>query len=205
MADMVSQRKLEANRRNAQRSTGPKTAEGKVISRMNAWIHGFRAVHILGPGERLADFEAHCRLFIKDLRPWDETSTRLVLHLAECQWRLDRAGHYESRVLASGAPLSLQLRKLDRLTQYESRLMHQSDRCLDRLMRQLDLAIRMQAKGTSPHNRGDQARMRALITLYLGSFVQNPIIFGVSPLKPTFVATHPAYQRLIRYYHEGVA
>lgn len=38
---MVSQRKMSANRRNAQRSTGPRTTEGKGQSKRNSWRHGF--------------------------------------------------------------------------------------------------------------------------------------------------------------------
>lgn len=40
---MISQKKLEANRRNARRSTGPKSAEGKARSRLNAVSHGLAA------------------------------------------------------------------------------------------------------------------------------------------------------------------
>jgi len=43
----ISQRKLEANRRNAQRSPGPRTAEGKARSRGNAWRHGLRSEALL--------------------------------------------------------------------------------------------------------------------------------------------------------------
>jgi hypothetical protein len=43
----ISERKLAANRRNAQRSTGPKTVEGKNNSRKNALQHGILARKIL--------------------------------------------------------------------------------------------------------------------------------------------------------------
>ncbi len=40
---MVSEKQLAANRRNAQKSTGPRTAEGKTRVSMNAMKHGLSA------------------------------------------------------------------------------------------------------------------------------------------------------------------
>jgi hypothetical protein len=178
---MTSQRKIEANRRNARRSTGPKTRAGKNRSRWNAWRHGFRARFLLAPHEDLQGLLSHCMLFLKDFRPWNEESTRLVLRLARNNWRLDRAGHYEVEVLAQDIPLSKQMRKLTRLTMYESRLEHSNDQCIQRLNRMLREALRQ----PNPHNRQGQPSLQLVfdgVDLYLapvnpapqlGSFVQK--------------------------------
>jgi hypothetical protein len=43
---MASQRQIDANRRNALKSTGPRTQEGKARSRKNALRHGFASLTI---------------------------------------------------------------------------------------------------------------------------------------------------------------
>jgi len=48
---MTSPKKVEANRRNAQKSTGPKTQEGKDIARLNTTKHGLLSREALIPGE----------------------------------------------------------------------------------------------------------------------------------------------------------
>jgi hypothetical protein len=48
---MTSEKKAEANRRNALKSTGPKTPEGKDAVRLNALKHGLLSQEILLPGE----------------------------------------------------------------------------------------------------------------------------------------------------------
>lgn len=53
---MTSQRKIEANRRNAKRSTGPRTALGKARSRANALKHGLASA-VLRPVDKAEDKE----------------------------------------------------------------------------------------------------------------------------------------------------
>ena len=54
---MSSQRQIEANRRNAQKSTGPTSVAGKAASSMNAPKTGIYAKSLVLPSEKLADLE----------------------------------------------------------------------------------------------------------------------------------------------------
>ena len=53
---MATLAKIEANRRNAKRSTGPKTVSGKVASSKNAMRHGLLSREIVLPDESAEDF-----------------------------------------------------------------------------------------------------------------------------------------------------
>jgi hypothetical protein len=48
---MATPAQIAANRANAQKSTGPRTAEGKAASRLNALKHGLDAESLIIPGE----------------------------------------------------------------------------------------------------------------------------------------------------------
>ena len=54
---MPTQKQIEANRRNAQKSTGPVTLEGKAVCAMNAFKTGLYAASLIIPGEKLEDLE----------------------------------------------------------------------------------------------------------------------------------------------------
>ena len=96
----ISPKKLEANRRNAQLSTGPKTEEGKNHSRANALKHGVLASALLvkeGHGaEDAAAFEGLLCELCESLEPVGAVEEMLVEDMAVCRWRLKRALRYEA-------------------------------------------------------------------------------------------------------------
>jgi len=96
---MVSDKQLEANRRNAQRSTGPRTPEGKEAVRFNSLKHGLRAeaCDVL-PNEDPERFAAGLDAWQRSFPPTNEAGAQLVHRAAVVSWRLDRAERYENAV-----------------------------------------------------------------------------------------------------------
>jgi hypothetical protein len=92
---MTSERKNEANRRNAQLSTGPRTPEGKARASRNALKHGLTAEDALLPGEDPASFGELLRSFEDEYQPASATDLALVHQLASSWWRLRRARRFE--------------------------------------------------------------------------------------------------------------
>ncbi len=87
---MASLKQIEANRRNALKSTGPKTSEGKAAVRMNALRHGLRARSLLIPGENPADYDQLCAGLEAEWRPQTPTEHLLLQQMAVAQWKLAR-------------------------------------------------------------------------------------------------------------------
>ena len=93
---MTSIQRLEANRRNALRSTGPRTDEGKQRSRLNAIRHGLTAETVVGSVEDAEDYKAFQAAVIADYDVQTTVARELVLRLASLLWRLRRANAIEA-------------------------------------------------------------------------------------------------------------
>src|SRR5262249_5522353 len=91
----------EANRCNAQKSTGPKTEEGKAISRMNGLKHGLtsRFAPIL-PGEDEDAFNELRDEIVNDLKPRGAMEREIVDDLAQIRWKLRRLARVEAQMMA---------------------------------------------------------------------------------------------------------
>ncbi len=78
---MATERQIEANRRNAARSTGPRTEEGKARSRANATTHGLSGESAAVEARRSEAFEGRRALWAAERKPVG----------ASANWSLDRA------------------------------------------------------------------------------------------------------------------
>src|SRR5215216_2776182 len=93
---MTSFKQFEANRRNALKSTGPTSSEGKQRSRCNAVRHGLTAETVIGALEDAEDYKAFEAAIIADYDAQSAVERDLVLRLASLLWRLRRATTMET-------------------------------------------------------------------------------------------------------------
>jgi hypothetical protein len=96
---VTSFRQIEANRRNALRSTGPTTEGGKRRSRQNAVRHGLSAETVVEIVEDIDDYRGFEAAIITDYDARTAVERELVLRLASLLWRLRRATMIETELL----------------------------------------------------------------------------------------------------------
>lgn len=100
----MSPAQLEANRRNAQKSTGPKTAAGLAKSKLNALKHGLLSQEVLVrgklAGESRREFKQLLDQLYADLAPVGAVEVMLVDLIVTAYWRLRRVLRAESGEVA---------------------------------------------------------------------------------------------------------
>jgi hypothetical protein len=118
---MTSYRQIEANRRNALKSTGPKTESGKQASRCNAVRHGLTAETVLSALEDAEDYKAFEAAITADYDAQSAVERELVLRLASLLWRLRRATTMETGLF------EIQVQQLHDYRQNRRLLSHSSE------------------------------------------------------------------------------
>src|SRR5688572_25105653 len=102
---MTSFKQMAANRLNARKSTGPRTAWGKQRSRLNALRHGLTADTVIAALECATDYRALEDSLLAEHNPRTATERELVLRLASVVWRLRRSTSIETGLFAIEAEL----------------------------------------------------------------------------------------------------
>lgn len=104
MKKKMTPKQLAANRRNAQKSTGPRTPEGREASKMNALKHAILSKEVLVNGlvlqESSEELEALHRRFWEDLQPVGVVEEMLVDQIVTAHWRQRRALRAEAGEIA---------------------------------------------------------------------------------------------------------
>jgi len=96
---MATEAQILANRRNAQKSTGPRTSEGKPIVSQNPVKHGLTADRDVIFSENFADFEQYRDQMLDELDPASPMESMLAERIISLSWRLKRAGHIQNQVI----------------------------------------------------------------------------------------------------------
>jgi hypothetical protein len=103
---MATDAQIAANQRNAAKSTGPKTEEGKAMARLNALRHGERAKTVkvdalpVLPQEDPRVLAERIQLWLDDWQPRDVTEDELVRRGAKVAWMLERGERIETAHLS---------------------------------------------------------------------------------------------------------
>jgi hypothetical protein len=98
----ISEAQLAANRANAQKSTGPQSAEAKSRVRLNGLRHGLTGQTVFLPNEDRAAYEAMHKGVSKFFKPGNPLEVRIVRQIADEYWRLDRIKAIEANIFALG-------------------------------------------------------------------------------------------------------
>jgi hypothetical protein len=145
---MTTIKQTEANRRNAQRSTGPTTAEGRKASSQNALKHGLMAREVTVDDAEAKKFAAFRNEMVAELAPQGALEEQLAEEIAIHSWRLrrvfrlevnegDKANALSSFALeASGGGLDRDyMLSLPTLIRYETSITRSRERALHNLER----------------------------------------------------------------------
>jgi len=97
---MPTQKQIEANRLNAQKSTGPRTDEGKSKSRLNAFKHGLTGQLDIMTDEQREAHDAFTARIVQSLNPADALESQLAHSIAESYWRMNRVAIIENTLFA---------------------------------------------------------------------------------------------------------
>ena len=119
---MATLKQIEANRRNALKSTGPRTPEGKAVVSLNSLRHGLRARTVVLPGENRHEFHRLCDDLEAEWQPQSRTEQFYLEQMAVSQWKLTRMEVGEADIFRQAAGAATQVPLLDRLWQCQCRL-----------------------------------------------------------------------------------
>lgn len=174
---MASEAQIAANRRNAERSTGPRSEAGKARVAQNGLKHGLCSRRVVLAGEDEAEFQALLDDLTARFRPEGETELALLREYAAASWRLDRIPALEAGLLEGAwpegeAPEGLppdawglgeaflaRSREILRLSLHESRLSRQRERARKELVA-LQAARRQAAAELALDSRNDAGPTR---------------------------------------------
>jgi hypothetical protein len=182
---MISEKQLEANRANAQKSTGPRTEAGKQRSCLNAFRHGLTSQSMVMPEEDMEAYNNFTAGIVASLAVIGALEHQLAQSYATFQWRINRAAAIEETMYTLGLmeevaenlniehpqahnatsnakTFRAEAAEFARLSLYSSRMVSQAEKVFKQL----------KTLQTERRNR-DQAQMSEAIKIYQARKVQG--------------------------------
>jgi hypothetical protein len=98
---MATKKQIMANRANAQKSTGPKTAEGREVASRNAATHGLFTKDAVAAGEDQQLFDTLLKGLAEEHQPGIMTEALIVERIALAFWREKRLARAEKMMMES--------------------------------------------------------------------------------------------------------
>jgi len=96
---MATEVQILANRRNAQKSTGPRTSEGKSAVSQNTVKHGLLVRHDVISSESQADFDLYREQMLAELIPVSPMESMLAERIVSLSWRLKRVCRIQNQAI----------------------------------------------------------------------------------------------------------
>ena len=189
---MTSFRQIEANRRNARKSTGPITQEGKDRSRCNAVRHGLTAETVIGALEDAEDYRAFEAAIIADYDAQSAVERELVLRLASLLWRLRRATTMETGLFEIQAE---HLSGFGQARQVDPASREIIARCSGGLTRSVSTTIRHRTASQTVRKPCPAPARNPSIPPPILPLISR-VVFCVSPICPTMRSTASADTKL---------
>lgn len=203
----ISEQKLAANRLNAQKSTGPRSPEGKRNSARNSSRHAILAQSILIDEESADRFTRHLNSFFADFRPSNNTERHLVEIMAINNWRMRRLWNIESASIAheirhqSEATAGeqpptrtmLAVRALNEADRHHDSLGRQERRCQRAFHEAMEALFRYRAEKTGPRTHQLQQIKTPAPTVEPTLIAHEPT---PQPVEPTLQLVEPRPEAL---------
>ena len=193
--DMISDKQIAANRNNAQRSTGPRSAAGKARVSRNARVHGLTGRDVVLPNENPDDFESFRADLLSSLNPQGALEGGLAEKIIADAWRLRRVPIFEATLFRRGHQEILVRQAAESVSQYES-----TER--DRLMASMEKK-KVAARERQAHEDAEQRLARAQAELDKPAFNVTRVLEMFSePLSNLWRHEAALFRSWLRSLHE---
>ena len=201
---MASQAQINANRLNSQKSTGPRTAEGKRAVSQNAVKHGLFAHDAVIKCEDPAAYEVHREALLDELKPAGAIESMLAERIVSLSWRLQRVERMQNQatdclIEEDYLPLGRMITKrwsnnlkiIEKLFMHERRIESSLNGTITKLKRLQ--TIRRIEREDAQEQLFDQAVAAELNNINFAEQSQSPAVGGKSEIRSSKSETSGAY------------